>query len=73
MDINHKPNEKSCLNHIKVATMNYGLWNDGVVKFVEDSKVKSVLAAWKQMLCDHDVDILAGQEWLRFFDRSRAR
>lgn len=71
MDINNEPNEKSGLNHIKVATMNYGLWNDGIVKFVEDSKVESVLAAWKQMLRDHDVDILAGQEWLRFFDRSK--
>ncbi|MBP3300004.1 MAG: hypothetical protein J6M34_00690 [Clostridia bacterium] len=57
-------------NHIKVATMNYGLWNDGATKFVEDSKVDTVLAAWKKMLDDNDVDILAGQEWLRFFDRS---
>ena len=51
--------------------MNYGLWKDGVVKFVEDDKVEPVLAAWKQMLRENNVDILAGQEWLRFFDRSK--
>ena len=56
-------------NYIKVATMNYGLWNDGVTKYVENSRVESVLAAWKDMLDDQDVDILAGQEWLRYFDR----
>jgi len=55
---------------IRVATMNYGLWNDGVTKFVPDDKVDTVLAAWKKMLDDHDVDILAGQEWLEYFDRS---
>ena len=57
-------------NHIKVATMNYGLWNDGGTKFVPDNKVEEVLAKWKAMLDDHDVDILCGQEWLKFFDRS---
>lgn len=60
----------SATNRIKVATMNYGLWNDGSTKYVEDSKVDQVLDAWKKMLDDQDVDILAGQEWLRFFDRS---
>lgn len=64
-------NRKSNANHIKVATMNYGLWNDGVVKFVEDDKVEPVLAAWKRLLRENDVDILAGQEWLCFFDRSK--
>ena len=57
-------------DYIKVATMNYGLWFDGVTKGVEDSKVDGVLAAWKKMLDDNDVDILCGQEWLKHFDRS---
>jgi len=57
-------------DYIKVATMNYGLWNDGATKYVEDSKVETVLAAWKKMLDDNDVDILCGQEWLKHFDRS---
>ena len=57
-------------DHIRVATMNYGLWNDGTTKYVEDDKVESVSAAWKKMLDDNDPDILCGQEWLPFFDRS---
>ena len=57
--------------HIRVATMNYGLWNDGVTKYVEDSKVTQVLDAWRRMLDDCDADILSGQEWLYHFDRSR--
>ena len=28
------PEEK----RIRVATMNYGLWNDGITKYVEDEK-----------------------------------
>ena len=56
--------------HIKVATMNYGLWNDGATKYADDSEAERILAAWKQMLCENNADILAGQEWLRYFDRS---
>lgn len=56
--------------HFRVATMNYGLWNDGITKYVEDQKAETVLAAWKKMLSDHDADILSGQEWLPYFDRS---
>ena len=56
-------------HRIRVATMNYGLWNDGGTKYVEDSRVEQTLTAWKQMLDTHDADILAGQEWLPFFDR----
>jgi endonuclease/exonuclease/phosphatase family metal-dependent hydrolase len=67
----HAPTvDTSHSNLITVATMNYGLWNDGVTKYVEDSKVEQVLAAWKRMLDAHDADILAGQEWLYYFDRS---
>ncbi len=55
---------------IRVATMNYGLWNDGITKYVADDQVETVLAAWKEMLDDNDLDILAGQEWLQHFDRS---
>lgn len=57
-------------DYIRVATMNYGLWNDGATKFVPDDKVDTVLAAWKKMLDENDLDILAGQEWLEYFDRS---
>ena len=55
---------------IRVATMNYGLWNDGVTKYVEDEKAAAVLERWKQMLADHNADMIAGQEYLPFFDRS---
>ena len=55
---------------IKVATMNYGLWNDGVTKYAADDEAETILAAWKQMLSDNNADILAGQEWLYHFDRS---
>ena len=55
---------------IRVATMNYGLWNDGATKYVEDEKAAAVLERWKQMLSDHNADIIAGQEYLPFFDRS---
>ena len=54
---------------IRVATMNYGLWNDGVTKYVEDEKAAAVLERWKQMLADHSADMIAGQEYLPFFDR----
>ena len=57
-------------NRIRVATMNYGLWNDGATKYVEDSKVEQRLDDWRHMLDDCDVDILSGQEWLYYFDRS---
>ena len=57
-------------DYIRVATMNYGLWNDGITKYVADEQVETVLAAWKQMLDDNDPDILAGQECLEYFDRS---
>ena len=68
---NHSPlADTASPNRIKVATMNFGLWNDGVTKYVEDGKIEQALAAWKRMLDDHDTDILAGQEWLYFFDRS---
>ena len=56
--------------HIKVATMNYGLWNDGVTKYVADNDAEQVLTAWRTMLVENNADILAGQEWLRYFDRS---
>lgn len=55
---------------IRVATMNFGLWNDGATKHVADSDVPAVFGQWKAMLSENDVDILAGQEWLEFFDRS---
>lgn len=55
---------------IRVATMNYGLWNDGVTKYAEDEKAAAVLECWKQMLADHNADMIAGQEYLPFFDRS---
>ena len=44
---------------IRVATMNYGLWNDGVTKYVADEKADAVLECWKQMLSDHSADLIA--------------
>lgn len=55
---------------IRVATMNFGLWNDGATKSVADSDVPAVFSQWKAMLSENDVDILAGQEWIEYFDRS---
>ena len=60
------PEEK----RIRVATMNYGLWNDGITKYVEDEKAPAVLARWRQMLSDQNADIIAGQEYRPFFNRS---
>ncbi len=57
-------------DHIKVGTMNYGLWNDGGTKYVPDEKVDEVLAKWKDMLDDHELDIIGGQEYLEYFDRA---
>ena len=57
-------------DHIKVGTMNYGLWNDGSTKYVPDEKVDKVLARWKDMFDDHELDILGGQEYLEHFDRA---
>ena len=54
---------------IRVATMNYGLWNNGVTKYVEDEQAPAVLERWRQMLSDHHADVIAGQEYLPFFDR----
>ena len=56
---------------LTVATQNYGLWNNGVTEYVEDSKVATVSAAWRQMLADHDADIIGGQEYMTYFDRSQ--
>lgn len=56
--------------YLKVATMNYGLWNDGITKFVEDSKVKEQSGKFRKMLGDNNVDLLCGQEWLYYYDRS---
>ena len=55
---------------IRIATMNYGLWNDGITKYVEDEKVPAVLECWKQMLAHHNADVVAGQEYRPFFNRS---
>ena len=57
-------------DHITFGTMNYGLWCDGTNKYVENSKLESVTAAWKKMFDDHDLDILCGQEWLYYFDKN---
>ena len=56
--------------YLKVATMNYGLWNDGITKFVEDSKVKEQSGKFRKMLGDNNIDLLCGQEWLYYYDRS---
>lgn len=56
---------------IRVATMNYGLWYNGATPIgVPDDEVEEALIKWKKMLDDCDADIIQGQEWQKFFDRS---
>ena len=62
----------SCIqssNYITVASMNYGHWYNGVSQGVPNSSLESVTAKWKQMLADHDADLICGQEWIEYFDR----